>query len=107
MKESDWKTFRKSLPEVRERYLNKLNEELAQMLKASDLSATERFWKTHEQINEEAKILQECLDGASRSRMETMIFSMLGCGMMRLEDLENYSQELRDRARAWFENPGL
>jgi hypothetical protein len=55
-------------------------------------------------INKEAKILRECLDGASRPRMETTIFSMLGCGMMRLEDLENYSQEIHGLAKAWFEH---
>ncbi len=78
--ESDWKAFSKMLPDLRDRYLAKLNAELAKMLECPGQTATERFWNTHEKINKESKILQTCLDGARRSQMHSMVCQMLHYG---------------------------
>jgi len=103
MSESDWKTFRKMVPELRERYLKKTNEELKNLLLTPDQTPTERFWNTHEKITKEAKILHRCLDGHSRSRMASFIYMMLDCGLMDLDDLSQFSDELRESAKRWFQ----
>jgi hypothetical protein len=103
MSESDWKTFRKMVPELRERYLKKTNEELKNLLLTPDQTPTERFWNTHEKITKEAKILRHCLDGHSRSRMTSFIYTMLDCGLMNLDDLSQFSDELRESAESWFQ----
>jgi hypothetical protein len=103
MSESDWKTFRKMVPELRERYLEKTNEELKNLLLTPDQTPTERFWNTYEKITKEAKILHHCLDGHSRSRMVSFIYMMLDCGLMDLDDLSQFSDELRESARSWFQ----
>ena len=100
MSESDWKTFRKMVPELRERYLKKTNEELKNLLLTPDQTPTERFWSTHEKITKEAKILHRCLDGHSRSRMASFIYTMLDCGLMDLDDLSQFSDELRESAKS-------
>jgi hypothetical protein len=85
-KESDWKKFRNSLDKWRERYLKRKNEEIAKILKDSNLSETEKFWNIVEFQKKESKILRNCLDGYSRSNMSlhmslmerhNMIYSIL------------------------------
>jgi hypothetical protein len=82
------------VPELGERYLKKTNEELKNLLLAPDQTPTERFWNTHERITKEAKILHQCLDGHSRSRMTSFVYIMLDYGLMGLNDLSGFSDEL-------------
>ena len=44
-KESDWKTFRKMLPELRERYLAEKNKEIVSIFMDEGRTPTERFWE--------------------------------------------------------------
>jgi len=103
MDESDWKAFRRIVPEVRERYIQKRNAEIKALLEDSDLSHTETFWNVHEKVTKEADILQSCLDGHRRSRITAFIFEMLDAGLMDLGDLPVFSSELQDRAKFWYE----
>ena len=64
-KESDWKRFRDLVPDLRERYLKKINHELVGMLTVPDKTPTNQFWDTFEQMKKEKRILQDCLDGHS------------------------------------------
>jgi hypothetical protein len=103
MTESDWKAFRKIVPELRERYIQKRNAEIAAILQAPDQTETERFWNVHEKITKEAEILESCLDGHRRSRMVAFIYEMLAVGLMDREDLAIFSPEIRERATAWYD----
>lgn len=94
--ESDWKIFRKSVPEWRERYLAKKNQEIVGILTAENATATELFWKTKERINKESEILVTCLDGHSRSKMTWHLFLMYGHGLVQDADLEAFSEDLRE-----------
>jgi hypothetical protein len=69
MQESDWKTFRKLIPELRERYLASRNREIAALLAAPGKTETERFWKAEEEIRRQERILRDCLDDTRRSRL--------------------------------------
>jgi hypothetical protein len=102
MTESDWKSFRKMIPNLRERYIARQNAELAQILESPDHSATDRFWNAHEKITEESVILKNCLDDLRRSRMRMIIHEMLNCGMMEISDLSEFSEELQERAKSWY-----
>jgi hypothetical protein len=99
--EKDWKAFRKLAPILRERYLRGRIEELAAILADGDRSPTERFWDLEEQVGEIATALRACLDGHSRSRMRQFIIQMLAVGMMTCEDLDAFSEELRERMIEW------
>lgn len=98
-KESDWKLFRGMLEELRERYLTNKNLEIAKVLADPAKTATEQFWDSLELMEAEKKILQECLDGFSRSRMWLHILSMYRCGMMTDDDLNRFSDELQQSTR--------
>jgi hypothetical protein len=47
-------------------------------------------------MKKEAKILQDCLNGYSKSRMDIHILLMLRHGLMKEEDLDAFSEELRE-----------
>lgn len=94
--ESDWKTFRKHVPEWRERYLAEKNPEIVAVLSDESKTPTERFWDAHERMKEEARTLVECLDGHSRSKMEWYLSLMHRHGLIRDGDLEVFSEGLRE-----------
>ena len=96
-KESDWKTFRKMVPELRERYLSRCNPELLAILRDESLTPTEQFWNVEERIGKEVKILRSCLDGHSRSKMVDYMTVMYLQGMLTDDDLQGFTEELRDR----------
>jgi len=95
--ESDWKAFRRMVPELRERYLGRRIPKLLAVLQDESLTPTERFWKVEERIDKEAKVLRKCLDGHSRSRMFLFIMQMRRSRMLTDEDLEPFSDELREQ----------
>ncbi len=99
-RESDWKRFRKMVPELRERYLKEKNVELVSHLTDSSKTPTEQFWNTFEKMKEESKILENCLDGHSRSNMVLAMALMCRHGMLNEEYLSEFSDELKMKIRA-------
>ena len=99
-KESDWKIFRKRVPEWRERYLNVKNQEIIAVLTDKNKTPTEQFWDAKEKMKEEARILVDCLDGHSRSKMLYYLILMYRHGLIQDVDLEEFSQELREQILA-------
>jgi hypothetical protein len=93
--ESDWKKFRAMVPKLRERYLAERTGRIAALLTNSKKSETERFWDALEEMEKEAKVLRYCLDGHSRSKMWLFMLSMIHAGMMKKEDLAEFSEELQ------------
>lgn len=87
------------VPELRERYLAKVDAELLTMLQQQESTPTERFWEVEERIRKEAKILRNCLDGHSRSKQVMFMAVMYGHGMLVDDDLESFSDELAERIR--------
>jgi hypothetical protein len=95
--ESDWKTFRKRVPEWRERYLSGKNREILAILTDENRTPTEQFWDAMEKIKEEARILVNCLDGHSRSKMHGYVLLMHRHGLIRDDDLGEFSEALREQ----------
>lgn len=95
--ESDWKRFSKIIPELRERYLAERNARFVAMLTDPSKTDTARFWDALEAMKKEAKVLQQCLDGHSRSKMLTHMMLMARAGMLRAADLAQFSEELQKR----------
>ena len=95
-KESDWKRFRSSLDKWRERYLKRKNAEILAILEDKYLSETEKFWNIVQFQKTEAKILRNCLDGFSRSNMDMHMSMMKEVGMIRKEDIAEFSNDLKE-----------
>lgn len=95
--ESDWTKFRALIPVVRDRYLEMRNAELVRLLTNAQKGPTERFWDAAEAVEKESKVLRRCLDDISRARMCAILVEMRRGGMLRDEDLAEFSVELRER----------
>ena len=96
-KESDWRTFRRIVPVLRDRYLENVNCDLIKTLGARGKKPTEQFWDTEERMQDEVQILRACLDGHSRAKMVMFMHLMHRYGMMTDDDLSSFSDELRER----------
>lgn len=95
-KESDWKAFRKMVPELRERFLKEKNKEIVAILMNESRTPTERFWDARQRIEKERKILIDCLDGHSRSRLKWYMYLKYRHGMLSDSDLEHFTENLRN-----------
>jgi hypothetical protein len=95
--ESDWKRFRAIVPELRERYLRGRNAELIATLQDEALTPTEMFWTASELMEEIGGILRACLDDHRRSTMFHALRLMVHHQMITAEDLDGFSDELRER----------
>lgn len=93
--ESDWKKFSAMIPVWRERYLAERNARIVRALSNPKKTETERFWEAEELIYRESKVLRRCLDDLSRSKMWLRLMEMRAAGMIRREDLADFSEELQ------------
>ncbi len=100
--ESDWKKFRAMVPNLRERYVAACNARLLTLLTQPQKTPTERFWETLEEMKCEAKILETCLDGHSRSSMQSYLNLMILNGMLKREDAAVFSPELQQQLEPTF-----
>lgn len=93
--ESDWKKFRKMVPQLRERFLAERNAHIVRLLTDSQKDETERFWNAEENAREVARTLRNCFDGHSRSQMTYFLHLMREVGILRREDFAHFSPELQ------------
>jgi len=104
--ESDWKKFRAMVPILRERYLAERNAGILRKFTDAKKTETERFWDAMEAMEVEARILRQCLDGHSRSKMWLYLLTMARAGMLKKEDLVGFSDELRQEVSYVFDENG-
>ena len=100
--EKDWKLFRQKLPQWQERYIEELCEEYVEILK-SNIQPSDRFWDLDKRIQEDKKHL-ELRGRMSRSNMELNIIGLIREGVITLDDLVGFSDELKNSIQA-FINP--
>lgn len=94
--EKDWKLFRKMLPTWQERYMENLINDYEAIL-AGDADASDKFWKLEGRIRKDKKKSGVCVTDMSRSQMFANIMVMLDEKVITLEDLEGFSDSLRER----------
>ena len=93
--ESDWKLFRKKLPEWQDAYMDRLNREYAALLAGSG-SAADKFWELEKRINNDKQHVG-VVARMSRSNMYYNMLALLEEGAITLEDLSDFSEDLQER----------
>ena len=94
--EADWKLFRKMLPIWQERYMETLiNEYEAILVSAAD--ASDKFWKLEKRIRKDKRKSGVCVTDMSRSQMFANIMELLNEKAIKLDDLDGFSDFLRQR----------
>ncbi len=98
--EKDWKLFRSRVSDWQEAYMDKLNKEYIELL-SGEGNASDKFWALEKRINKDKKdkgvILRK-----SRSQMLSNILSLIEEGAIGYEDLDGFSDELKERVRGWL-----
>lgn len=93
VKESDWKIFRKRVPRWQEDYMKKLNKEYIEIL-SRDGSAAQNFWDLENRVFKDKRSVGVVID-MRRSKMLINILGLLEDHVINLEDLDEFSEELR------------
>lgn len=93
VKESDWKIFRKRVTQWQEDYMKKLNKEYIEIL-SRDGSAAQNFWDLENRVFKDKRSVGVVID-MRRSRMLINILDLLKDHVINLEDLDEFSEELR------------
>ena len=91
----DWALFREKVADWQEAYMDKLNKEYIELL-TGDGRPSEKFWALEERIRNDKK------DTGVQLRMSRFnciynIVSLLNEGAITMEDLEEFSDELKER----------
>lgn len=94
VKESDWKIFRKRVTQWQEDYMKKLNKEYIEIL-SRDGSAAQNFWDLENRVFKDKRSVGVVID-MRRSRMLINILDLLKDHVINLEDLDEFSEELRE-----------
>lgn len=90
----DWALFRKKVPDWQEAYMDKLNKEYIELLSGAG-NPSEKFWKLEERIREDKKMKGVMMD-MRRSQFLYNVLCLLNEGVISKDDLEEFSDELKD-----------
>lgn len=91
----DWKLFREKLVLWQESYMDKLLREYTELLN-KDLPASSKFWALEERIKEDKKKKGVMMRLVKRNMLYD-IRDLLNEGAITMEDLQEFSDELRDQ----------
>ena len=95
--EKDWKLFRKKITDWQEGYMERLCKEYINLL-SSDINASDRFWELEKRIKADRK-KTGVIATMSRSQMIFNIASLVNDGAINMDDLEEFSDDLKEAVR--------
>ncbi|RRD94212.1 multidrug transporter [Clostridiales bacterium COT073_COT-073] len=90
---SDWKRYQQKIGKWQERYIEKLVLEYADYLR-SDLPASVKFWELEKRIKRDKKNPGVLIE-VSKSEMLWDIVRLLRIGVISIEDLVDFSEDLK------------
>ena len=91
----DWALFREKIAEWQEAYIEKLNKEYIELLSGQG-KPSEKFWALEQRIRNDKKDTGVQIR-MSRSECIYNIASLLNEGAITMDDLEEFSDELKER----------
>ena len=100
--EKDWKLFRKKISGWQEAYMEKLNREYIALLNEEG-DASDKFWKLEKRIREDKKNCGVQCE-MSRSNQFYIMLSLLREGAINFDDLEDFSDDLKDMMKRVADN---
>lgn len=95
--ESDWKKFRKKLPDWQECYMERLVKEYITLLQSEE-KASGKFWKLEKRIKEDKNCPGVIID-MRRSTAINNIVNLVLNKVISLDDLENFSDDLKEAVK--------
>ena len=98
----DWTLFRTKLAGWQEAYMDRLCREYIELL-SKDENPSERFWQLNKRIKEDKRKAGVQLR-MSRTNFIYNIISLINCDAIGVEDLEDFSDELKGTINAFLES---
>ena len=98
---SDWKLFKKMLPQWQERYMEKLIGQYVEML-YGDSEASSRFWALEERLNRDKLSSGVIANDIRRSTMHREIANLLIDSVITLDDLDGFTEDIKSYAQHWI-----
>lgn len=95
--EKDWKIFRSKIAGWQEAYMDKLNKEYIEIL-SREANPSDKFWTLEKRIKEDKKDCGVRCE-MSRSNQFYIMMSLLNEGAITMEDLDDFSDDLKDTIR--------
>jgi hypothetical protein len=96
--EKDWKLFRSKIGKWQSDYIDKLEKEYIELL-SQDRNAGEKFWELEKRIKTDKKKVGVVAD-MRRSMLMENILSLVLEGAVEIEDLDEFSDDLKDTIRS-------
>ena len=103
--EADWKLFRKKIADWQEAYMEKLVREYMDLL-SEDGNASHKFWTLEKRIKDD-KRKTGVRATISRSSMIDNILSLIDEGAITLDDLDGFSEDLREAVGFIWNHGGI
>ena len=103
--EADWKLFCKKIAVWQEAYMEKLVREYMDLL-SEDGSASDKFWALEKRIKDDKRKNGVVVD-MRRSMMMQNILQLLGEGATTLDDLDGFSEDLREAVGFIWNHGGI
>jgi hypothetical protein len=95
--EKDWKLFRSKISKWQSDYMDKLENEYIELL-TQDESPEDKFWKLEKRIKADKKKVGVVAE-MSRSMLLDNILSLIIEGAITLDDLDEFSDDLKETMR--------
>ncbi|HHX59137.1 MAG TPA: multidrug transporter [Epulopiscium sp.] len=93
--------FKDKIAYWQESYMDRLNKEYIELL-SEDANPSEKFWMLDKRIKEDRKNTGVRLE-MSRSNLINNIISLISDGVISFENLEEFSDELKETVSAFIE----
>jgi len=97
----DWLLFRNKIVDWQEAYMDRINKEYIELL-SEDVNPSEKFWRLDKRIKEDKKKTGVQIE-MSRSNLIYNIISLISDGAISFEDLEEFSDELKETVSVFVE----
>ena len=98
----DLTLFKNKIAGWQEAYIDRLNKEYIELL-SEDAKPSVKFWKLNERIKEDRKKTGVLLE-MNRSALLYNIISLINDGAITFDDLEGFSDELKETVSAFAKN---
>ena len=95
--EKDWKLYRRKIAGWQEAYMERLVKEYMDLL-SGDTAASEKFWALEKRTRTDKKKAGVIVD-MRRSQMISQIMELLDEGAIQLSDLDEFSEDLKERMK--------
>lgn len=93
----DWMLFRDKIGAWQESYIEKLHKEYIVLL-SGDLPASSKFWELEKRLKIDKKRPGVCIE-LSKSNMIYDMVSLINDGVISLENLDEFSDELKESVK--------